>query len=112
MVIGNGKRCNFWDILVGEFDKLREAFPRVYALAVKKQGVVHDFERWEGSRWVWEVSLQRLLFDWEKDQWRAFASLLDCIHIRSSFSDVLAWSHQADGKFLVGSFRVWKLTLW
>ncbi|KAK3197919.1 hypothetical protein Dsin_021334 [Dipteronia sinensis] len=101
VVIGNGKRINFWDTVVDDNSKLRETCLRVFAFAVKKTGVVHEFGRWQGSRWVWEVSLQRPLFDWENDQWRVFLSLLDCLHIQNSVPYVLAWKYQMDGKFSV-----------
>ncbi|KAK2665801.1 hypothetical protein Ddye_004375 [Dipteronia dyeriana] len=105
VVIGDGKRTNFWDVSTGEVGKLSEVCPRIFALAVKKQSVVHDFGFWDGPRWVWEVILWRTLFDWEKDQWRAFVSLLEGIHVHKSFNDILAWSFEQDGKFKVGYFR-------
>ncbi|KAK3224902.1 hypothetical protein Dsin_004764 [Dipteronia sinensis] len=48
--------------------KLRAACPRIYALAIKKHGVIQDFGRWQGMSWCWDVPLRRNLFDWENDQ--------------------------------------------
>ncbi|KAK3199547.1 hypothetical protein Dsin_022962 [Dipteronia sinensis] len=98
-VVGNGMRSTFWDLNIKENGQLRNACPRIYALATRKQGVISDFERWRGTQWVWDVSLRRPLFDWENEQWRVFLSCLDCINIRNSIPDILTWLHKPDGKF-------------
>ncbi|KAK3187757.1 hypothetical protein Dsin_027318 [Dipteronia sinensis] len=60
---GNGRRVNFWNDPCGEELPLKFSFPRIYALALNKNGVVEDFGRWQGSKWVWEIPLRRPLFD-------------------------------------------------
>ncbi|KAK2639465.1 hypothetical protein Ddye_027260 [Dipteronia dyeriana] len=102
--IGDG-RSVFWETSIDGNGKLREACPRFFALFIKKHGVFQEFESWNGSRWVWEVPLRTCLFDWEKDQCGVFLNLLDCICIRKSVCDALAWKYQSDGKFTVGSFH-------
>ncbi|KAK3231414.1 hypothetical protein Dsin_003295 [Dipteronia sinensis] len=104
-VIGNENKSLFWDIDTRESGKLRSACPRIYALAISKQGVISDFGKWIGSQWIWEVPLRRPLFDWKKEQWSVFLSCLDNIIIRNFVPDILAWVNMLDGKFSVGSFR-------
>ncbi|KAK3220709.1 hypothetical protein Dsin_014679 [Dipteronia sinensis] len=105
VVIGNGKRASFWFDRYGLQMPLREACPRIFALATKKEGSVHEFGSWQGSRWSWEIILRRPPFEWEKDQWRIFSTFLDSIKIRDCNHDTLAWSFCSNGIFSVGSFR-------
>ncbi|KAK3193999.1 hypothetical protein Dsin_025309 [Dipteronia sinensis] len=62
IINGNGNMAEFWDIAGGDSLHLKSACPRIYALAVKKMGVIQDFGSWQGSRWVWEIDLRRPLF--------------------------------------------------
>ncbi|KAK3206960.1 hypothetical protein Dsin_021006 [Dipteronia sinensis] len=91
IIIGNGRRANFWNEPWGKELPLKFSFPRIFALAVDKSGVVEDFGRWQGSNWVWEVPLRRPLFDWEKNQWQAFQYVLQCNKILGSIVDDIAW---------------------
>ncbi|KAK3211461.1 hypothetical protein Dsin_016167 [Dipteronia sinensis] len=45
VVIGDGRRANFWDIVGGDSVQLKNVCPRIFALAVKKQGAVQEFGR-------------------------------------------------------------------
>ncbi|KAK2642976.1 hypothetical protein Ddye_024739 [Dipteronia dyeriana] len=105
VVIGDGRRSVFLETSIDGNGKLRKACLRIFTLSSKKHGVFQEFGRWNGLRWGWEVPLRRYLFNWEKDQWRVFLNLLDCICICKSFYDALVWKYQSDGKFTVGSFR-------
>ncbi|KAK3219977.1 hypothetical protein Dsin_013947 [Dipteronia sinensis] len=84
---------------------LKEAFPRCFALAEKKNGVVKDFGVWSGQKWAWGIPTRRPPFDWEKNQWQLFTTFLDCIQIRRQFPDTIAWSAKPNGIFSIGSFR-------
>ena len=57
-----------------------------------------------GSKWGWNGQLRRNLFGWEQSQWSCFCSDLDCIKIRRSSMDALAWSFSPKGVFNMGSF--------
>ncbi|KAK2646301.1 hypothetical protein Ddye_021496 [Dipteronia dyeriana] len=83
-----------------------EAFPICYALAIKKEGVIQDFDRWNGSKWLRHVKTRRPLFDWEMDQWKIFTTFLECIPIRKLISDTIAWTLCSSGLFSFGLF--WK----
>ncbi|KAK3225851.1 hypothetical protein Dsin_005713 [Dipteronia sinensis] len=81
------------------------AFPRIYALANNKEGVVKDYGSWFGPKWLWKVALRRPLFYWELEQWRGFVTFLDCITIRTLISDTIRWSFNSNGLFSVGLAR-------
>ncbi|KAK0600143.1 hypothetical protein LWI29_012039 [Acer saccharum] len=46
VVVGNGRRAEFWELPGGDMLQLKLACPRIFALAIKKSGVVQDFEHW------------------------------------------------------------------
>ncbi|XVF13719.1 hypothetical protein REPUB_Repub08aG0231800 [Reevesia pubescens] len=70
--LGNGNRIRFWVDEGVENVILRERFPRIYSLAINKDGVVKDFGCWSNNFWNWNVPLRRNVFDWELEQWHAF----------------------------------------
>ncbi|KAK3217841.1 hypothetical protein Dsin_011811 [Dipteronia sinensis] len=45
-VVGRGDRAKFWSDIIVEGRPLKEAFPRYFALAANKNGVVQDFGVW------------------------------------------------------------------
>ena len=63
VVMGSGDMAEFWTELKWDSKLLREAFSRMFALAVKKKGAIQDFRRWVGKKWVWDVQTRRLPFD-------------------------------------------------
>ncbi|KAK3228262.1 hypothetical protein Dsin_008124 [Dipteronia sinensis] len=54
-----GNKVRFWCKIKIGLVPLKEAFPRVFVLAIKKEGVVKEFGHWVGHRWAWEVKLRR-----------------------------------------------------
>ncbi|KAK0606106.1 hypothetical protein LWI29_034196 [Acer saccharum] len=95
----------FWYDLSWDSVKLKNAFPRIFALAVNKGGVVKEFGRFEAASWVWDVRLRRLLFDWEKNQWNNFMLYFQNIIVRKVIPDALAWTFCPNKNFSVKSFR-------
>ncbi|KAK2651636.1 hypothetical protein Ddye_011492 [Dipteronia dyeriana] len=74
--VGNGSRTQFWnDRWIGEMP-LKRAFPRIFALASKKEGTVSEFGRWDTDEWIWDVQLRRRIFGWETEQWNRFEGVL------------------------------------
>ncbi|KAK3226757.1 hypothetical protein Dsin_006619 [Dipteronia sinensis] len=45
VVVGKGDRANFWNEIKWDSKSLKDAFPRIYALAVKKCGTIREFGR-------------------------------------------------------------------
>ena len=106
VVIGNGERVKFWDLICDGSVPLRAAFTRVFALAANKGGFILDFGEWMGSSWEWRVDSRRQVLGWEQDQWRCFLAFLQSIVVRFSISDSLAWYPASDGLFSVKSFCI------
>ena len=74
---------------------LKEAFPRIFVLALDNIGIISEL----GQR------QRRETFDWEKSQCNCFLKYLDCVIIRKSIRDTIAWSHSSSGLFSVSSFH-------
>ncbi|KAK3229124.1 hypothetical protein Dsin_001005 [Dipteronia sinensis] len=98
-VVGSGNRADLWSDIFCDGRPLNVAFPRCFALAVKKSGVVQDFGNLVGERWDWNIVTRRPCFDWEKDQWRCFLLFLGCIPIRRHIRDTVAWSLTPTGRY-------------
>ncbi|KAK3226752.1 hypothetical protein Dsin_006614 [Dipteronia sinensis] len=58
MVIGNGKRTRFGEDICLENVPMKMAFPRMYALATGKSGMVQEFGLWSRDRWCWNIPLK------------------------------------------------------
>ncbi|KAK3219717.1 hypothetical protein Dsin_013687 [Dipteronia sinensis] len=83
---------------------LKEVFPRIFALASNKDGVIREFGDWIGSTWVWKVPLRRNLFGWEQDQCTCFSALIQSIKLHPRTADTLAWSFSPKGSFMSALF--------
>ncbi|KAE8657746.1 hypothetical protein F3Y22_tig00116983pilonHSYRG00087 [Hibiscus syriacus] len=67
--VGDGSNINFWhDSWLGN-RPLKVLFPRIFALAINKDGPIADFEVKNASGWDWKVVLRKEVFDWEMCQW-------------------------------------------
>ncbi|KAE8727738.1 hypothetical protein F3Y22_tig00005401pilonHSYRG00019 [Hibiscus syriacus] len=60
--IGDGYSIDFWNDAWTKVQSLRLSFPRVFALAVKKEGKVSDFDVKGAEGWVWNIEIRRELF--------------------------------------------------
>ena len=96
-----GDRARLWDEVRIDGVKLKEVFPRMFSLASNKIGRVEDYEVWTDSRWRWNISLRRLCFNWELEQWESFMNSLDSIKIKGTILDTIGWSFCSDGQFSV-----------
>ncbi|KAK3222739.1 hypothetical protein Dsin_009764 [Dipteronia sinensis] len=105
VVCRNGGRIKLWKEIVWDSIPLKLAFLRIFTLSSNKEGVVNEYGRWDGSKWIWDANLRRLLFGWDTYQWNCFLLSLDSIPIRKNFPDALAWSHCPNGLFSVSSFK-------
>jgi hypothetical protein len=63
VIVGLGDGIRFWKDLRWDSVPMMAAFPRIYTLASNKNGVIKDYGRFEGSKWVWDVRMRRQLFD-------------------------------------------------
>lgn len=60
VVIGDGGRANFWEMPGRDLVSLKLTCPRIFALAIKKQGAVKDFGRWVNDSGVGDSPAQAL----------------------------------------------------
>ncbi|KAK3211546.1 hypothetical protein Dsin_016252 [Dipteronia sinensis] len=105
IVIGSGNRTRLWHDIRWDQVPLKVAFPRIFALASNKNGVISKLGSWAASMWNWDVKLRRSLFNWEIDQWNGFKLVLENIKLRNNIQDALAWHFCPNGIFSVSSFR-------
>lgn len=93
----------FWE---GEWigrGKLREQFPGIYALALRKNVVVEEVFRGVDGRSGWDMNLVRNLNDWKIDEFTRFIQLLTDAHL-DDYKDKAVWKLKKDGIFTVKSF--------
>ncbi|KAK3218922.1 hypothetical protein Dsin_012892 [Dipteronia sinensis] len=90
VVVGKGESVRLWEDLRWDAIPLRLAFPKFFALASNKVGMLKEYESWVHSSWVWKVGLRRQLFGWERDQWDCFLMSLQGVSVRKDISDALA----------------------
>ncbi|KAK3220075.1 hypothetical protein Dsin_014045 [Dipteronia sinensis] len=50
VVVGNGERARLWTDLLWDSIPLKSAFPRIFALAAIKDGLVKDYGKWIRSK--------------------------------------------------------------
>lgn len=101
---GNGDRISFWsDIWVGE-EALKVSFPRMFRLALNKNGLVSEFVQWKDGMWQWNVELRRQLFDWESESYDRLMSVLAVVKLSTCRKDVMIWKPNPNGRFSVASF--------
>ncbi|KAK3200499.1 hypothetical protein Dsin_023914 [Dipteronia sinensis] len=103
-VIGRGNRARLLEDIKWDDFPLKVAFPRLFALSNNKGGVVSKFGSWWENKWRWEIGLRKPLFDWERDQWKGFLTALECVGVRQSILDTLAWTFNSNGLVSVRSF--------
>ncbi|KAL4271167.1 hypothetical protein GQ457_13G010790 [Hibiscus cannabinus] len=103
--VGDGKSISFWTDKWACDLPLSLKFPRIFALAKKKSGVIADFGARCGNSWIWNIQLRRILFDWEIPIWNAFHFLLSNFQSSRLQKDWVKWLGSGDGLFSSKSLR-------
>ncbi|GKV27596.1 hypothetical protein SLEP1_g36755 [Rubroshorea leprosula] len=99
--VGEGNRVEFWsNRWVGD-KSLRDLFPRLFALSVKKEGKVSEMGTWEEGRWRWRVEWRRGTIGLEKDEEELLEKVLEGVKLKEGAGDVWKWVHVMDGKYVV-----------
>ncbi|GKV38927.1 hypothetical protein SLEP1_g46780 [Rubroshorea leprosula] len=86
--VGEGNKVDFWiDRWVGD-KSLKDLFPRLFALSVKKEGKVYEMGTWEEGRWRWRVEWRRGTIGREKDEEELLEKVLEGVKLKEGAGDV------------------------
>ncbi|OMO57353.1 hypothetical protein COLO4_35424 [Corchorus olitorius] len=99
MNVGNGALINFWDEVWLNDMILKVLFPRIFSLAVNKNGKISEYGEWIDDKWVWRIHLRLNLFGWEQNQWDELLVLLENVCLSLDFKDKLIWKHSSSGTY-------------
>ncbi|KAH1129756.1 hypothetical protein J1N35_001134 [Gossypium stocksii] len=101
-VIGNGKSVLFREDLWCGDKTLKEEFPRLFRLALKKNCFVKDVARNNNFEEVhWESVFSRKLLDREKCMVEKLNFLMSSVVLNEEVEDRINWIHESGGIFLV-----------
>ncbi|GKV47438.1 hypothetical protein SLEP1_g54342 [Rubroshorea leprosula] len=99
--VGDGSRVRFWrEVWIGE-KPLRELCPRLFELAVKKDGLVSEMGVWEEGGWRWNLDWRRGRLGREQDEELGFWESINRAQIKAGTDDCWHWVHGTDGKYVV-----------
>lgn len=102
--IGNGANILFWSQEWVSGLILKVAFPRIFVLAVVKEGRVRDYGFVSNGVWYWNIELRRQLFEWKKEQWDCLMDTLSQVQIGEDFEDMLLSKDNASGCYSPKTF--------
>ncbi|GKV32434.1 hypothetical protein SLEP1_g41043 [Rubroshorea leprosula] len=103
--VGDGSRVHFWrEVLVGD-KPLRDLCPRLFELAVKKDGLVSEMGGWEEGCWRWNIAWRRGRLGREQDEELVLWETINRAQIKAGTDDCWHWVHGSDGKY-VGAILV------
>ncbi|GLT37246.1 hypothetical protein SLA2020_115770 [Shorea laevis] len=99
--LGDGSRVGFWrEIWVGD-KSLRDLCPRLYELAVHKEGMVSEMGEWEGDRWRWNMEWKRERLGRVRDEEEVFWEMLGPVQLKKGKEDCWRWVHGLEGRYVV-----------
>ncbi|GKV51081.1 hypothetical protein SLEP1_g57759 [Rubroshorea leprosula] len=99
--VGEGNKVAFWhEWWVGD-KNLRDLFPRLFELSMKKEGKVAEMGFWEEGKWVWRVEWRRGTIGREKNEEEMLEKMLEGVHLKEGVGDVWKWVHEIEGKYVV-----------
>lgn len=101
--VGYGNNVWFWQGWWCGQKPLREAFPRLFILAQKKDALVADCFSWHADCPQWYITFHRALQDWKLDVMMDFLELLYSIKIQRNSEDVIWWTPTCSRVFEVKS---------
>lgn len=104
VLLGDRDNIAFWTEKWIEDVVLREAFPRIFALAVKKSGSIKECGDWEEGLWQWKIGLRRPLFGWEIEQWEELHGFIRNHLVEDGYENKMICKMTLSGQYLVSSF--------
>lgn len=106
--LGRGNRIHFWldeEVIDG---RLKNQFPRIYAIAQSKNMFIEDPYRVTNGNSKWIVNVNRNLNDVE--EYEAMLLLLSTLHVNEGM-DQIEWKLKQNGEFTVKSYYKYLLNL-
>ncbi|GKV27657.1 hypothetical protein SLEP1_g36796 [Rubroshorea leprosula] len=97
--VGEGNKVVFWSERWMGVKSLRDLFPRLFALSVKKEGKVSEMGSWEEGKWRWQLEWRRGTLGREKDEEEMLEKMLEGVNLKEGAGDVWKWIHGLDGKY-------------
>ncbi|EOY31812.1 Uncharacterized protein TCM_038999 [Theobroma cacao] len=95
---GNGCLIYFWTKPWLNDMILKDEFPRLFALAVNKNGKLNEFGVWTEVVWQWRIELRRNLFGWEPNQWSNLWGHLQVHTLSKELDDKVIWKATTSGR--------------
>ncbi|KAK9021622.1 hypothetical protein V6N11_011602 [Hibiscus sabdariffa] len=89
-----------------EEETLSTKFPRIFALAINKTGVIAEFGVRRFNHWVWDIHLRRCLFDWEVPSWNELLYLLESFQSSGLGRDWVQWIGSSDGLYSIKALKL------
>ncbi|GKV39565.1 hypothetical protein SLEP1_g47323 [Rubroshorea leprosula] len=100
-MVGDGRRVGFWrEIWVGG-KSLKELCPRLFELAMNKDGMVCEMGVWERGLWRWNVDWRRGMLGQERGEEVVLWEVLSRVQITEGREDCWKWMHDAEGRYVV-----------
>lgn len=99
--LGNGEASSFWDGWWSGDQALKEVFPRLYQLSLKKEGTVAEMGSWEGGIWRWKLDWRRDLREWEKEGETNLLNFLSNFVLREDLPDRWRWRGRSGDSYTV-----------
>ncbi|GKV01549.1 hypothetical protein SLEP1_g14096 [Rubroshorea leprosula] len=97
--VGNGSCVHFWhDKWVGD-KPLRNLFPRLYALAIRRDGQLKDMGYWSAENWIWDCRWRRGCVGQGVGEEEQFRELINRVRLHKGEVDCWRWIHSGDGVY-------------
>ncbi|GMJ09448.1 hypothetical protein HRI_004614100 [Hibiscus trionum] len=103
--IGRGDAISFWHDSWLHDVPLKTKYPRMFVLAINKNGKIEEFGSRGTTGWAWDVRMRRNLADWELDLWMGLMSDLSCVTLDFQENDRLVWVGNGEGVYTTKSCR-------
>ncbi|GLT65799.1 hypothetical protein SLA2020_382090 [Shorea laevis] len=94
--VGDGSCVNFWNSKWVGNQPLKNLFPRLFALATSREGLLKDMGFWRDESWVWECKWQCGCVGWAAGEAEQLREMLNGIKVRVNGVDSWRWVHSTN----------------
>ncbi|XP_028083384.1 uncharacterized protein LOC114284637 [Camellia sinensis] len=108
LVVGNGRRLQFWNDKWCLNQNLSVLFPRLFTLSVEKDGKLADFFNRKVSASDWNLVFRRPLLAWKEEEVQKLNDFLrNAPSLQEGVVDSCSWLAHPSEEFTVASFWMW-----